>query len=420
MLQTSNYNLNKPEQTDVINIDDLNGNFDTLDRELKKVADKDIVLGETASTAYRGDRGKIAFDHSQATHARTDATKTAPSGKNGILKINNVDEAVYVHPTSNGYRHVPAGGSTGQILKNNGTAGTGVWENDNYLIKGNDYRPNLLINGDFQVWQRGESFLNKYGGNVADRWRMETGGDGRISVTKGTNGLKYEITTVGTYHNLAQPIDPIDFDKFRDKTITMQVKADNTANIYLIGMYYVIDNKYGFIQPTVLSIKKDIITVILSVPFEGNITFLSWIISFNPEVSSTIIYGVKAEVNDHATPFIPKSYAEELRDCQRYYEVSKTSGGVNGALVFKASTINEYQFINIRFRTRKRVTPTVTIKSNAGTNGRISVWGTGVDSAYSAYVNGASLSDEGFNSIILDTTPITEYYSFHYIADAEI
>lgn len=28
-----------------------------------------IALGETASTAYRGDRGKIAYDHSQTTHA---------------------------------------------------------------------------------------------------------------------------------------------------------------------------------------------------------------------------------------------------------------------------------------------------------------------------------------------------------------
>lgn len=39
MQKTPNYNLNKPEQTDVVNIDDLNANFDTLDTELKKVAE---------------------------------------------------------------------------------------------------------------------------------------------------------------------------------------------------------------------------------------------------------------------------------------------------------------------------------------------------------------------------------------------
>lgn len=39
MKWTPNYNLNKPEQTDYINVDDLNENMDTLDEELKKVSD---------------------------------------------------------------------------------------------------------------------------------------------------------------------------------------------------------------------------------------------------------------------------------------------------------------------------------------------------------------------------------------------
>lgn len=32
-----------------------------------------IALGETSSTAYRGDRGKVAYDHSQAAHAPANA-----------------------------------------------------------------------------------------------------------------------------------------------------------------------------------------------------------------------------------------------------------------------------------------------------------------------------------------------------------
>ena len=40
MQQTSNYNLNKPEQTDVVNIEDLNENFDILDTQLKDAKDK--------------------------------------------------------------------------------------------------------------------------------------------------------------------------------------------------------------------------------------------------------------------------------------------------------------------------------------------------------------------------------------------
>ena len=58
-----------------------------------------IALGETASTAYRGDRGKVAYDHSQSAHARTDATKVEKSGTNGNIKINGSESVVYTHPS---------------------------------------------------------------------------------------------------------------------------------------------------------------------------------------------------------------------------------------------------------------------------------------------------------------------------------
>lgn len=58
-----------------------------------------LALGETEATAYRGDRGKIAYDHSQSTHARTDATAVASSTTNGKIKINGAETTVYSHPT---------------------------------------------------------------------------------------------------------------------------------------------------------------------------------------------------------------------------------------------------------------------------------------------------------------------------------
>ena len=58
-----------------------------------------LALGETGATAYRGDRGKIAYDHSQSAHARTDATAVASSTTNGKIKINGTETTVYSHPT---------------------------------------------------------------------------------------------------------------------------------------------------------------------------------------------------------------------------------------------------------------------------------------------------------------------------------
>lgn len=59
---------------------------------------KSLALGETSSTAYRGDRGKIAYDHSQELHARTDATLTEESRVNGNILVDGDEIIVYRHP----------------------------------------------------------------------------------------------------------------------------------------------------------------------------------------------------------------------------------------------------------------------------------------------------------------------------------
>ena len=61
-----------------------------------------LALGETATTAYAGDKGKIAYEHSQATHARVDATKVEASTENGKIKINGTETTVYTHPSVEG------------------------------------------------------------------------------------------------------------------------------------------------------------------------------------------------------------------------------------------------------------------------------------------------------------------------------
>lgn len=92
----------------------------------------DLALGETSTTAYRGDRGKTAYDHSQSTHARTDATKTESSTTNGNIKINGTETTVYTHPTTAGNKHIPDGGSTGQLLGYS-SSGTAQWINNTFV-----------------------------------------------------------------------------------------------------------------------------------------------------------------------------------------------------------------------------------------------------------------------------------------------
>lgn len=70
----------------------------------------DATLGETSATAYRGDRGKTAYDHSQTVHAPANAN-------------------YYVHPTGDGNLHVPATSTTnsGKVLTAGATAGSLSW-----------------------------------------------------------------------------------------------------------------------------------------------------------------------------------------------------------------------------------------------------------------------------------------------------
>lgn len=57
-----------------------------------------LALGETAATAFAGDKGKVAYDHAISDHARVDATKTEASELNGYVKVDGNDVLVYTHP----------------------------------------------------------------------------------------------------------------------------------------------------------------------------------------------------------------------------------------------------------------------------------------------------------------------------------
>ena len=64
-----------------------------------------LALGETSMTAYRGDRGKVAYEHSQSAHARSDATKVEASATNGNVVIDGVETQVYKHPDNHDDRY---------------------------------------------------------------------------------------------------------------------------------------------------------------------------------------------------------------------------------------------------------------------------------------------------------------------------
>lgn len=152
--------------------------------------------------------------------------------------------------------------------------------------------PNLLINGGFAVWQRGESFTiprTGYGAGkyTADRWRVWANADstgGNITVTRADDGMHIEADGAGfaTYR-----FEKAEVKKLSGKTVTLSQSVDGVVS-----------------------------SAVRSFPTTG-------ILNVALPVSGTINW-IKLELGEEATPFVPRSYGEELLACMRYYQNTGT------------------------------------------------------------------------------------------------
>lgn len=150
--------------------------------------------------------------------------------------------------------------------------------------------PNLLINGGFAVWQRGESFTfarTGYGAGkyAADRWRVWANVDstgGNITVTKADDGMHIEADGAGfaTYR-----FEEAEAKNLSGKTVTLSQSVDGVVS-----------------------------SAVRSFPTTG-------ILNVALPVSGTINW-IKLELGEEATPYVPKGYGEELLACMRYYQVT--------------------------------------------------------------------------------------------------
>lgn len=168
---------------------------------------------------------------------------------------------------------------------------------------------NILINSNFAnpVNQRGgTSYYDSVIGNPSsytiDRWKLSSGGeltfvDGGINI-KGSSAK--EIT-------LWQIIE--DSKGFAGKSVTISAKVNGkiysrTGTLVTESGYLLLENfddDVGFMYVSYLS----------SGLYEMNLR-----VKIN---QSMTIEWVKFEIGDHATPYVPRLYGEELELCERYY-----------------------------------------------------------------------------------------------------
>lgn len=178
--------------------------------------------------------------------------------------------------------------------------------------------PNLLINPDFRVNQRGQAEYTS--GYTVDRWYSP----GKCSAAPISGGVKLTstVTASSTTHAFWQDFEfPLPPGKY-----TLSLKAADVTGVWAarirtvtaagdyVDSYYTPRLQAGINSVTVDLSDSEYISAV-SIGFNkgteaGNSLKLAW---------------AKLEGGSLATPFVPPDYAAELAKCQRFYQVRTTN-----------------------------------------------------------------------------------------------
>lgn len=219
-------------------------------------------------------------------------------------------------------------------------------------------RPNLLINPDFAINQRGQE---SYSGAIygVDRWKGYQLND--MICTPNTNGVTLTAPTnvIGTGAFYGQVIETEQVAHLAGKTITFSFMATNrgSANIY---MRCLTSGPVGD-TPNITQGETKIVTK--TVTLTADIRELQFVFRKGDGTLDVDIKWAKAEIGSVATAFLPPIIAEELPKCQRYFLIRR---GYSRAL----SQNSLYQAY-VGFGTRMRQSPTSKVYAVNGSGVRV-------------------------------------------------
>lgn len=297
-------------------------------------------------------------------------------------------------------------------------------------------RRNLIINGDFDIWQRGTSGSFDY---VADRWMHAADGSGgtfsfsRQDFTAGQTDVPNEpthfarvectvATTGGSYNAILQRMENVRTAAGKTVTVSLWVKGGSGGETFRVQP----SQRFGTGGSPSSSVFLGSIDITLTTSWQkyeatwnvpsisgktlGTNNDHSFEVALHGPVNAVAYYDiaqVQVEIGDYATDFEQRHIGEELALCQRYYERndSPTSG-----LIYQAdiTTGKEYN-LTVRFAVKKRGTPTITV-SSAGESSVFS----------SARASNAIRSDEFEVKATSILTAPNGWFRSSWIADAEL
>lgn len=228
----------------------------------------------------------------------------------------------------------------------------GTSETDGYTqntVNGIVQNPNLLINPNFAINQRGQA---SYTGAVygVDRWK---GIGGAITATPVANGIK--LSSSGTSNIYIKQIIE---ENLAGKTVTASCKlsAINSGEGGRLSVYYSTDGTSWTLISGMTIATAGISTLTVAIP--TNAVYVSVDVGVRPS-SDVVFEWAKLEIGSVATEFSLPDNATELLKCQRYYIDIGRNGSISyliGSGVFFSATL---AYVAIPIPTTLRTAPTL-------------------------------------------------------------
>lgn len=252
---------------------------------------------------------------------------------------------------------------------------------DNRQLGGDVQRPNLLVNGGFENWQRGTSFSTS-GQWAADRWQLSIGGSSTITISRataaesGSGGYAvvgaYTHGAAGNYAYLEQSLTTEILPQIKGKTVSLSVRAYGGVN-YAPGCAQVALTSSGAAsnidaRGTMTTVGPQTLTATATVPSDatGLVIRLFWV-----NISSTTYWDnaslVVGSVPAAADPqgWQPMHPADDLARCKRYYQRWQSGQGNTYLGVGSAQSATVGYAMFGPWPVTLAVTPTLTISAAA-------------------------------------------------------
>jgi hypothetical protein len=339
-------------------------------------------------------------------YTRADGTALVSTGGVAVDTIwDAAGDIVYGTGADTASRLAP--GTAGQVLQSGGAAAP-TWAS----------RPNknAVINGNFDVWQRGTSLTlaGMAGHYLADRWKVYQGAASMTMSRQSAslNGSEYSLRiqrdsgeTNTSIVYLANVFESRDSMKFRGKHLTFSFWAKKGANFSGASDALTIQvhsgtgtdqDSFAAWTGSVFPISQSITLTTSWQKFEFSTSVVTpdTVNQFNVRFKYTPvgtagaadwfeIAQVQLEEGTVATDFEYEDFGTTLRKCQRYYEKSYAYGTAFGTATHVgaftsvglggACTIGDYTYNELRFNVSKRAVPTIVFYDAAGTSGKCSL-----------------------------------------------